>query len=482
MDTTASTTTTLKPIVDLCTYFLRQDPCQKNPCPHQHPLLEERPHCKSFARERKCKYGSDCFFQHITPSEFIIERPHTKVITQAKEVYIPRFRHYIKETFDINTHRSRYPGFSKVDDAIIHIDLPLEQCSQDTFVTHVESKPFLQNAYTRIYPVDTHMKEVFTNNKIGIGDQQYLINYYINEIIAYAETNNTLSVTIRTQCYPNTNEIPFAETLFNISNTNTIKNSKDETITISLSMQGWDLMLYNVFSDGYYYCGIRHNSSPYNIGKKRLRHQVEGSICRAQYKLYEVSLRTNFLPIIHAIKNDSNDSSNKSIKIDNNNNTVNDDTTITTSNSPKLALDIGASPGSWSNYLAKYCGYDNVYAVDPGDLSSDIEKNIIHYKIKGEDALKIFKEEQILFDTYVCDINVDMEYTVELCKTVLPYLKKHALLVITLKYFQQNPHNYQADMERSRDKLGQYLQEGWKCIHLMANGSHEVTVVGYMKE
>jgi hypothetical protein len=53
-----------------------------------------------------------------------------------------------------------------------------------------------------------------------------------------------------------------------------------------------------------------------------------------------------------------------------------------------LAMDVGASPGGWSQFLAE-AGYGTVLAVDPGLLNDDViaDKRIVHLPVVVEDPL-----------------------------------------------------------------------------------------------
>ncbi|KNC69563.1 ribosomal RNA large subunit methyltransferase J, partial [Sphaeroforma arctica JP610] len=50
-----------------------------------------------------------------------------------------------------------------------------------------------------------------------------------------------------------------------------------------------------------------------------------------------------------------------------------------------VALDIGASPGGWSYWLADRCA--TVVAVDPGALKAPIPSNVIHVQDRIENFL-----------------------------------------------------------------------------------------------
>jgi hypothetical protein len=96
---------------------------------------------------------------------------------------------------------------------------------------------------------------------------------------------------------------------------------------------------------------------------------------------------------------------------------------------PFQAVDIGASPGGWTQYVALCMGGDRVLAVDPGDVDADLLARtsgrgaVTHCRALAEapetrDALAAFGG----FKLCVCDINVDPWGAIKLLiDYVLPY-------------------------------------------------------------
>merc|ERR1712232_858991 len=76
------------------------------------------------------------------------------------------------------------------------------------------------------------------------------------------------------------------------------------------------------------------------------------------------------------------------------------------------ALDIGASPGGWTQVLASRVGKDGrVFAVDPGALTIDpLPASVTHLQAKLEDAvtqlIACLEAEGRKLDAVVCDANV----------------------------------------------------------------------------
>jgi hypothetical protein len=55
----------------------------------------------------------------------------------------------------------------------------------------------------------------------------------------------------------------------------------------------------------------------------------------------------------------------------------------------KWAIDVGASPGGWTSYLADSCGY-HVVAIDPAELHPDVQARpgVHHLRCRSQDSLQ----------------------------------------------------------------------------------------------
>ena len=118
--------------------------------------------------------------------------------------------------------------------------------------------------------------------------------------------------------------------------------------------------------------------------------------------------------------------------------------------SPLLTLDVGASPGGWTGYLARLSScHVSVLAIDPGALAPDILSltNVTHLACKAEQvsadhgALLTQEAEQLVgadwrqqFRLLVCDANLDIRDTLrELVLPLARLLPQTALVIVTLK-------------------------------------------------
>jgi 23S rRNA U2552 (ribose-2'-O)-methylase RlmE/FtsJ len=178
-----------------------------------------------------------------------------------------------------------------------------------------------------------------------------------------------------------------------------------------------------------------------------------------------------------------------------------------------IGIDIGASPGGWSQYLSKMCHI--VYAVDPGDLNPIIHKeitNIVHLKDCGESAHVnnqisnyLTQNNNMKVRFCVCDVNIEgPEAANILCENILPLMKLNTnnnnnnnnntaiddanvcsdgILVLTLKLPKNPSSRYISKISNIvQNILTDSNREIFVCydihiIHLNANTRNERTLV-----
>jgi len=104
-----------------------------------------------------------------------------------------------------------------------------------------------------------------------------------------------------------------------------------------------------------------------------------------------------------------------------------------------LALDLGASPGGWSNVL-KNLGFD-VTAVDPASLDSRVV-GIKHFKGRAEN----FRSEE-KFDILVNDMNLNPVDSARIVLSQVDNLKKHAYVILTIKFTRKNYERMISDVK-----------------------------------
>ncbi|OQS02369.1 ribosomal RNA large subunit methyltransferase J [Thraustotheca clavata] len=141
------------------------------------------------------------------------------------------------------------------------------------------------------------------------------------------------------------------------------------------------------------------------------------------------------------------------------------------------ALDIGASPGGWTEFLAKNGAH--VVAVDPGEITVHVE-NIIHLPMLLEQAfdhLKTMKK----FDLCVCDINIRPHKMAQLIASVAPFLHPNATVVLTFKLSRRPT---QTAVDEAFNSVCKTLSKGFhefKLTWLHANTINERTLFAKKK-
>lgn len=147
-----------------------------------------------------------------------------------------------------------------------------------------------------------------------------------------------------------------------------------------------------------------------------------------------------------------------------------------------IALDIGASPGGWSEVLAAR-GYTRVIAVDNGALASSLLPSVEHWRMKGEEAIQeLMNAEGAMYtqkiSIYTCDMNVELMETVDLFLSALPLLSAEFCAVLTLKRTARNRQVWETRKAEGMVKLKQFLpNHSVDEIHLIANTPNETCLI-----
>ena len=99
------------------------------------------------------------------------------------------------------------------------------------------------------------------------------------------------------------------------------------------------------------------------------------------------------------------------------------------------ALDVGASPGGWTEYLSSMV--EHVVAVDPGPLHELIltRPNVTHIRKRVEVAGSEIQLHMPVggYHLCVCDINVEPRAAAAVLLGLLPFLRQDCIVVLTLK-------------------------------------------------
>ena len=165
--------------------------------------------------------------------------------------------------------------------------------------------------------------------------------------------------------------------------------------------------------------------------------------------------------------------------MNNNNNNANENKIIS------LAIDIGASPGGWTEFLVEKQNR-MVLAIDPGNMDEKLMKNpnVIHINKKMEDSMEIINSyasntSKYSLDMIVCDMNMDPRDSARICSQVVPYLKTNGILILTIKLVLHGKKMYEEFLNETSILLSNAGYKTVKELWLFANGRHERTLIAY---
>eukprot|EP00588_Corethron_pennatum_P004198 CAMPEP_0194301762 /NCGR_PEP_ID=MMETSP0169-20130528/61970_1 /TAXON_ID=218684 /ORGANISM="Corethron pennatum, Strain L29A3" /LENGTH=488 /DNA_ID=CAMNT_0039052035 /DNA_START=10 /DNA_END=1473 /DNA_ORIENTATION=- len=149
------------------------------------------------------------------------------------------------------------------------------------------------------------------------------------------------------------------------------------------------------------------------------------------------------------------------------------------------AMDVGASPGGWTQCLLAAGADVHVVAVDPGQLDTRVAAEagvgrLRHLRIKAEEAALILTEEGATIGCYASDMNVCPNVAVDVFLKVLPLVKAGAPVFITLKNTFRGTADWDVAVAEARLRL-----EGsdaglveTEVVQLFANTKRECTFLG----
>lgn len=165
-----------------------------------------------------------------------------------------------------------------------------------------------------------------------------------------------------------------------------------------------------------------------------------------------------------------------------------------------VALDIGASPGGWTAYLAERC--NQVIAVDPADMDEGVKAkpNVAHIKAllldktldgvafqagqDGTDQLAALQEAYTqTYDSIAevagagitlvcCDVNKQPREASEISLRALPLMAEGGIFIITAKFSTRSAEKEQVQLAEARKVLEEHcdqIEEHW----LFSNTKYE---------
>ena len=148
-----------------------------------------------------------------------------------------------------------------------------------------------------------------------------------------------------------------------------------------------------------------------------------------------------------------------------------------------VALDCGAAPGGWSQFLVEKFPWARVLSIDPGELSPKVRDAVKHYRMTVEEALPRIKSEEPTIDLWVSDMCLhSMESQVDwlLDAKNMGVLQSPTFFVLTLKCnigYSASAFDRQVSLQLDRVRS---MTRDVFSVHLLSNRSGERTVMGYL--
>ena len=136
-------------------------------------------------------------------------------------------------------------------------------------------------------------------------------------------------------------------------------------------------------------------------------------------------------------------------------------------------VDVGASPGGWTSWLAALVPEGLVLAIDPADLHIAALPNVRHLKQRVEDCTSCL-EAAAPFDVLVCDACGEPDLTTAWLEPILQFVSPAATVVLTIKCVR--PGKHAALVARV---VAFWESRGWdaRVLWLLANTIRERTVI-----
>jgi 23S rRNA U2552 (ribose-2'-O)-methylase RlmE/FtsJ len=149
--------------------------------------------------------------------------------------------------------------------------------------------------------------------------------------------------------------------------------------------------------------------------------------------------------------------------------------------SESRALDIGAAPGGWTEYLQVRC--KEVVAIDPGEMNAELlaQPNVRHMRQLAEEATPQLLKEQP-FDIMCCDMNQSYGESIERMSALAVLLRPGAVLCFTLKsqHVGKKISTINAEVAIAIEKLST-LFENMRVVWLWSNSERERTVIAFRR-
>eukprot|EP00045_Choanoeca_perplexa_P008541 m.79912 g.79912 ORF g.79912 m.79912 type:complete len:399 (-) comp14529_c0_seq9:2058-3254(-) len=143
------------------------------------------------------------------------------------------------------------------------------------------------------------------------------------------------------------------------------------------------------------------------------------------------------------------------------------------------AVDVGAAPGGWTDYLADKCKH--VVAVDPGALAQDVlnRPNVTHLASKVQECLSELQARGP-YGLLVCDMNTFHFDAIEALKPAINLMVPGARLIFTIKLGSKTAAAAERAETSVTEALSPYFQVD-EVVWLFANRRRERTVLATRK-
>ena len=147
-----------------------------------------------------------------------------------------------------------------------------------------------------------------------------------------------------------------------------------------------------------------------------------------------------------------------------------------------IIVDVGASPGGWSQFFSTFKFFGEYYAVDPAEIIVPMSKNMFHLRMRSENAVQFLQNKKI--DMLLCDMNLNIVNSMSALSPLFCLLKSGAFLIFTIKYVGWSKKSEQMDkqIENLQRILSTPSQDGTtfeniRILWLLSNTARERTVV-----
>jgi hypothetical protein len=488
-----------KPAHGICMWYLRGLECYGDgKCTGSHLDKADRPVCAIWLQQGYCKHGDDCRFPHRLEARF----RDVNAALQAAASHAERTRDYVCDVLGRDTvlfaEVVRAHEVNKLGDAMVLLKLRPEAVAGS--LLQLKDDPNLSNAVRRGYVLEASFREL-----------RDAVSYALGRLAGYArpvaDAGGRPRTVVRLMVHPGGLLEKLADGLDAAHAVGRPLAGADTDCTPSrvpfdydllVSPRSADALLSVVSVDGVYYVGLAAADDPaVNFGVMGDKRQAvfNFGVSRAFFKLSELNHRLAGLlgpelpspiPLSSVGAEGAGGGSDGARR-------------------GLTAIDVGASPGGWTQYLLSHLGYRRVIAVDPGAMAPSLVacSGMEHLPMRLEAAVARLLErgDAGSLDAYFCDANVPTPGSVELFRAALPLLKPGAVVVITLKNFDgsratnlANRAAAKAEVERLCCGSGAAVEpaeggaatvgddstdsaDAARIIHLMNNGQQEVTLV-----